>query len=180
MLKDFLNNILINLQGLELFLVQNIIMLLTSLIICLFSIRIFLKIINEKNICRQPIRESGPKNHLKEKKNTPTMGGLMIMLSAILTSILWLDLANIYILTALLVFISFATIGFIDDLIKVKGSNIKGFKGSFKIILQFLIAGIAILFLQTQDPQYLSGLVQIPFSNNEINIGILYSLSIFF
>ena len=176
MLKDFFNNIFINLQGLELFLAQTVSMLLTSLIICLFSMKLFLKIINKKNICRQPIRESGPESHLKEKKDTPTMGGLMIILSTIITCALWLDLGNIYILTTLLVFLFFAAIGFIDDLIKVKGSNIKGFRGSFKIILQFLIAGIAILFLQTQDPQYLNGLIQVPFSNYEINIGILYSL----
>ncbi len=148
----------------------------TSLLICFFSMKYFLKFINAKNICRQPIRKDGPQTHLKEKQNTPTMGGLVIILSTIITAILWIDVTNNYIASTLFIFLSFSFIGFIDDLMKVNGKNSKGFKGSIKLIIQILIVSITLIFLEHTNPIYLNNEIAIPFSNMSINIGQSYIL----
>jgi phospho-N-acetylmuramoyl-pentapeptide-transferase len=158
------------------FALKNSIIAATALLISLISMKFFLKIINEKNICLQPIRKDGPQTHIKEKKNTPTMGGLIIILATILTSIIWIDLKDNYVIATLFVFLSFCLIGFIDDFIKIKGQNTNGFKGSIKLILGFVIVGATLIFLQSTNPIYLSDEITIPFINLSIDIGQFYTL----
>ena len=67
----------------------------------------------------QYIREEGPKSHQK-KAGTPTMGGLLIVLSIVASTLLWADLRYLYVWIALLALVVFAAIGFIDDYAKVK------------------------------------------------------------
>ncbi len=98
------------------FVLQNIwlksfICLSSSYLIGFFGIKKFIYLVNEKNILRQPIREDGPESHLKAKKNTPTMGGIFIVLATLLTTVFFLDITNHYILIASFVFIAFAGIG---------------------------------------------------------------------
>ena len=158
------------------FLLQNILILITSYLICFFSMKYFLKIIDARNICRQPIRKEGPQAHLKEKKNTPTMGGLVIVFSTLLTTTFLIDISNYYIQAILFVFLAFSLIGFIDDFLKVRGQNTKGFRGSVKLIIQFFVVGSTIIFLQYQNSIYLNSSVIIPFIDKSINIGQLYIL----
>src|SRR5690242_21029001 len=66
----------------------------------------------------QHIREEGPQSHRK-KAGTPTMGGLLIVISIVISTLLWADLRNPYIWLALLGIVAFGTIGFIDDYAKV-------------------------------------------------------------
>ena len=100
----------------------------------------------------------------------------MVIFSVLLTSMLFLDFNNNYIVIIFFIFISFAVIGFIDDIVKVTGKrNVRGFKGSIKIILQFFISGIAILYLQIIDEVYLRGLVSIPFVGTTLDLGIFYT-----
>ena len=76
----------------------------------------------------QPIRADGPQTHFK-KAGTPTMGGLMILAGIVVSSLLWADLSNVYVVCTLLVTLGFGAIGFYDDYLKVTKQTEKGFSG---------------------------------------------------
>ena len=67
--------------------------------------------------CSQYIREDGPAHQAKQ--GTPTMGGIMIIFSVCISTLLWGDLTNTYVWLTLLVFIGFGAIGFVDDYLKI-------------------------------------------------------------
>ncbi|WP_419910128.1 phospho-N-acetylmuramoyl-pentapeptide-transferase [Hoeflea sp.] len=91
----------------------------------------------------QPIRADGPQTHFK-KAGTPTMGGLMILTGIIVSSVLWADLSNIYIVTTLLVALGFGAIGFYDDYLKVTQQSHRGVSGKTRLLVEFIIAGLAV------------------------------------
>jgi len=80
------------------------------------------------------------------KKDTPTMGGIIIYISVIVSVLLWADL-NTYVLTAILVFTGLALLGFVDDYLKIKHNNSKGLSGRYKIAGQLIITAAALLML---------------------------------
>src|SRR5689334_6219262 len=90
----------------------------------------------------QPIREVGPQSHLA-KRGTPTMGGLLILISLIVSVLLWMELTNPYVWACLLVTSGFGVIGWLDDYDKVKKAHHAGLSGKTRLILEFLIAGFA-------------------------------------
>ncbi len=90
----------------------------------------------------QPIREDGPQSHLA-KRGTPTMGGLMILTSLGVSSLLWMDLTNPYVWACLAVTFGFGLIGFLDDYDKVKKNSHKGVSGKVRLLAEFAIAGLA-------------------------------------
>ncbi len=90
----------------------------------------------------QPIRADGPATHFK-KAGTPTMGGLMIVSGIVGATLLWADLASVYVWTVLMVTVAFAAIGFYDDYLKVTKSSAKGFSGRIRLLLEFVVAAIA-------------------------------------
>lgn len=94
----------------------------------------------------QMIRADGPQTHL-QKKNTPTMGGVLIMLSLITSVLLWANLTNGFIWICLFVMIGLGMVGLVDDLQKVLKKNTLGFRGHYKIVLEVLICLIAGLAL---------------------------------
>jgi len=101
----------------------------------------------------QPIREDGPEGHIIKKAGTPTMGGLLILLSVVVSTLLWGDLHNKFLWVVFFVTVSFGAIGFYDDYLKVSRQNPKGFSGKIKIILEFVIAATAVYVLTTAFPQ---------------------------
>jgi phospho-N-acetylmuramoyl-pentapeptide-transferase len=90
----------------------------------------------------QPIRVDGPQSHLA-KRGTPTMGGLLILISVSISVLLWMNLANPYVWACLLVTGGFGLIGFLDDYDKVKKAHHAGLSGKMRLALEFLIAGFA-------------------------------------
>ena len=94
----------------------------------------------------QHVRVDGPKSHYK-KTGTPTMGGLLILMSLVISTLLWADLSNRYIWVVLFVTISFGFVGFLDDFMKIKSKSSDGLSSKQKIILQSLLAFIATTFL---------------------------------
>jgi phospho-N-acetylmuramoyl-pentapeptide-transferase len=90
----------------------------------------------------QPIREDGPQSHLA-KRGTPTMGGLLILISVSISVLLWMNLANPYVWACLLVTAGFGLIGWLDDYDKVKKAHHAGLSGKTRLALEFLIAGFA-------------------------------------
>jgi phospho-N-acetylmuramoyl-pentapeptide-transferase len=90
----------------------------------------------------QPIREDGPQSHLA-KRGTPTMGGLLILISVSISVLLWMNLANPYVWACLGVTAGFGLIGWLDDYDKVKKAHHAGLPGKVRLLLEFLIAAVA-------------------------------------
>jgi phospho-N-acetylmuramoyl-pentapeptide-transferase len=90
----------------------------------------------------QPIRTDGPQSHLA-KRGTPTMGGLLILISVMISVLLWMDLTNPYVWACLMVTAGFGVIGWLDDYDKVKKAHHAGLSGRTRLALEFLIAGVA-------------------------------------
>ncbi len=89
----------------------------------------------------QYIREDGPKSHQK-KAGTPTMGGVLIVVAVLVPTLLWSNLVNPYIWTALFGMMSFGAIGFWDDYLKVRRGKNLGLTGRKKFLLQCLVTGV--------------------------------------
>jgi phospho-N-acetylmuramoyl-pentapeptide-transferase len=99
----------------------------------------------------QYIREEGPQEH-KKKAGTPTMGGVLIVLSTAVPTLLWADLTNPFVLLALFALLAFAVIGFIDDYAKVSQRRNLGLTAKRKIYFQVfvsLVVGVSLLVLAT-------------------------------
>ena len=113
---------------------RGILAALTSL---MFSLLFGPKIIRRLARIRggQPIREDGPKSHFS-KAGTPTMGGSLILLTVILSSLLWGDLTNKYVWLVLAVMVCFGGIGWYDDWIKIVRRDPNGLKSRWKYLLQ--------------------------------------------
>jgi phospho-N-acetylmuramoyl-pentapeptide-transferase len=101
----------------------------------------------------QYIREEGPQEH-KKKAGTPTMGGVLIVLSTAVPVLLWADLTNAFVLIALFALIGFSVIGFIDDYAKVAKKQNLGLTSKRKFLLQVLVSmmvGVGLLELSTHS-----------------------------
>jgi phospho-N-acetylmuramoyl-pentapeptide-transferase len=101
----------------------------------------------------QFIREEGPQEH-KKKAGTPTMGGVLIVVSTAVPTLLWADLTNPFILLSLFALFGFAAIGFLDDYAKVSQGRNLGLTAKKKIYFQVfvsLVVGVSLLVLTTHS-----------------------------
>jgi phospho-N-acetylmuramoyl-pentapeptide-transferase len=114
----------------------------TALLIGLLLGPWFISYLRERQGKGQPIRADGPQTHLA-KRGTPTMGGLLILISVSISVLLWMDLKNLYVWACLLVTAGFGAIGFLDDYDKVKKAHHAGLSGKTRLALEFVIAGFA-------------------------------------
>jgi len=94
----------------------------------------------------QYIREEGPQDH-KKKAGTPTMGGVLIVLSTLVPSLLWADLRNGFVLLAMFALLAFAGIGFVDDYAKVSKQQNLGLTSKKKFALQILVSAVVAIGL---------------------------------
>ncbi len=123
----------------------------------------------------QPIRLDGPESHLLTKKGTPTMGGLMILISVTISTLLWSDLKNEYMWIVLAVTLSFGSIGFFDDYLKLTKRNSKGLSSRKKMLAQAVFSLIAVLLIQAVVTPTLASHISVPFFKNVlIDAGIFY------
>jgi len=90
----------------------------------------------------QAIRRDGPERHLA-KEGTPTMGGLLIVISIVIPTLLWANLSNPYTWIAVFVTIGYGAVGFLDDYKKVIRKDSKGLSAKWKFCFQILLAGVA-------------------------------------
>ena len=99
----------------------------------------------------QQIREEGPQAHMA-KRGTPTMGGVLIVASVIISTLLWARLTSVYVWTVILATLGFATIGFLDDYSKMAKQRSLGLTGKQKLLAQLVIAiGVwAVLYISTK------------------------------
>lgn len=119
------------------------------------------------------VREEISENHLK-KIGTPSMGGIMIIGSLLISSLLWGDLTNAYLLITMGVVFAFSLIGFIDDYLTMAKIREKGIPGKVRLILQFGITTIALLIARNYHlGEHFSDITFIPFFKDyilELNI----------
>lgn len=129
----------------------------------------------------QPIRKDGPESHIIEKAGTPTMGGVLILLSFSVATLLWARLDNMYVWIVIGVTLAFGALGFVDDYLKVTKQSADGVVGSLKLAVQFAVALLAgYLCMETLEasPEALRGMatsVPLPFLKNYvIPLGVLF------
>ena len=123
----------------------------------------------------QPIRADGPARHLIEKKGTPTMGGVLILLALTASTLLWADLGNGYVWAVLLLTLGYGGVGFVDDYLKLSRRNPKGVSARGKLVFQVglgLAAAVWITLL-TRGP-LATGLTVPVFKEVLIPLGLLY------
>jgi len=123
----------------------------------------------------QPIREDGPAGHLLTKQGTPTMGGVLILLAILISTLLWADLTNGFVWAVLLVTVGFGLVGFADDYLKLTNRSSKGLPGRAKLIAQIAIAAVATYWIGRLAPDGLSTHLAVPFLKD-----LLIDLSWFF
>ncbi len=104
----------------------------------------------------QPIRADGPETHFI-KAGTPTMGGLMILSGIIASSLIWANLGSAYVWVVLMVTLGFGAIGFYDDYLKVTKATHNGFSGRIRLLLEFLIAAIAVYSIMVNGEHNATG-----------------------
>jgi len=100
----------------------------------------------------QVIRQEGPQSH-RAKAGTPTMGGLLILTAAIVPTLLWADLTNVYVWIAVLTTAAFGGIGFADDYLKIVRRDHHGLRPRYKMGWQIavaLVVGVVLMVLQEQ------------------------------
>jgi phospho-N-acetylmuramoyl-pentapeptide-transferase len=110
----------------------------------------------------QPIREDGPETHFA-KRGTPTMGGLMILIAILSSTLLWADLRNPYVWIVLLVTTGFGVVGFADDWLKLTKRNTKGLSAREKLGAQLILALVATLAIYLTEVPPSKGALAIPF-----------------
>lgn len=123
----------------------------------------------------QPIRDDGPESHLLTKKGTPTMGGIMILFSVTVSTLLWADISNPYVWIVLLVMAGYGAIGMADDYLKLTKRNTKGLSGRAKLLLQCIIAFIAVVWAQQLSPAGYESHLTIPFFKSVLlDLGMVF------
>jgi len=122
----------------------------TALLMSLFFGRTLINGLKKWNIGQQ-IREEGPQGHIA-KRDTPTMGGLLIIASVIISTLLWAKLSGLYVWLTILATLAFGAVGFADDYLKLVKRRSLGLTGRQKLLFQLIIA-ICVwlaLYLSTQ------------------------------
>jgi len=111
---------------------------ITAMLICLVLGPWLIRRLREFQIGQQ-IREDGPSTHLN-KAGTPTMGGILILIGILVPTLLWSNLANLYVWIAVLATLCFAVVGFLDDYAKISRKRSLGMTARMKLLYQTLIA----------------------------------------
>ncbi len=152
---------------------------ITALGLSLLLGKVMIKLLQKLQI-GEKIREDGPQQH-QIKSGTPTMGGLLILFTFGLSTLLWSNLANPYIWLTLFAAVGFGLLGFADDLIKLrsgKGVSVRG-----KLVVQILLSaviGIYIIFFDASRADYATKLHVPFFKEFQPDLGLWYLLFIIF
>lgn len=124
----------------------------------------------------QPIREDGPESHVLNKAGTPTMGGLLILSALLVATLLWARWDNGYVWIVLFVTAAFGVLGFADDYSKVtKNDNYSGLSARLRLVIGFVVAGVAGVLASLLHPPELSNQLAVPVFKD-----VLFNLSIVF
>lgn len=116
----------------------------------------------------QPIRSDGPQGHLVTKQGTPTMGGVLILLALVLSTLLWADLGNGYVWATLLLTVGFGAVGAADDYLKISKRNPKGLPGKWKLVAEVVLALIVAAWVMRLTRSPLDTSLAVPFLKNAL------------
>lgn len=123
----------------------------------------------------QPIRSDGPPSHLLAKKGTPTMGGVLILLSLTISTLLWSDLKHMQVWIVLCVTIGFGILGAFDDYLKLSRKSHHGLSAKYKFLVQLSIACVAVIFSYDCTPESMKNMLAFPFTKDFLlNISYFY------
>jgi phospho-N-acetylmuramoyl-pentapeptide-transferase len=122
---------------------------LTSMVLGLLLGPLFIERMREIQYGSSNVREDTPESH-KKKSGTPSMGGVLILLSLVLSTLLFADLRSRLVWAALMVTLGYGAIGFADDWLKISKRNSKGLAGRKKLVFQVLIV-VAAYYLCLTD-----------------------------
>jgi phospho-N-acetylmuramoyl-pentapeptide-transferase len=136
---------------------------ITALIISFLIGPIIIRTLNNHRF-GEKIRKNGPDSHLR-KEGTPSMGGIIILLSIILPTILWADISNSFIITILISISIMGIIGFIDDYLKIKKNYTQGLIARYKLIGQVLLGILVCYLILNKDSSIVYNII----SNNTIS-----------
>lgn len=114
----------------------------------------------------QPIRDDGPQSHLLTKKGTPTMGGVMILGSGIISTLLWCNLSCVFVWLCILVLLIYGGTGFADDYVKVKKQTPNAMTAKMKLLLQFATAFFVVWIVSTNTPEDVRYSLTFPYFKN--------------
>lgn len=152
---------------------RSIYAILTALVIAMLLGPWIIRILKGRRVGER-IREDGPETHFT-KAGTPTMGGFIIIIAAVIPTLLWADLYSDYVWIGLASITLFALIGFYDDYVKLKGSR-HGASGKAKLVYQFAAAFVVVMMiyiLQGGDSTITK--VHVPFLKNvQPDFGLFY------
>ena len=147
---------------------------MTAMIICFLIGKPMIRWLKKKQKEGQPIRSDGPESHLK-KAGTPTMGGLMILISAGISVLLWADLSNPYVWIVAGVIIGYGLIGAADDYAKLTRRSHHGVPGRIRLLFEFGIASCAIAAYLHFTPNTIDTGLAIPFMKDFlVPLGFLF------
>ncbi|WP_417665822.1 phospho-N-acetylmuramoyl-pentapeptide-transferase [Pseudidiomarina sp.] len=156
-----------------------ILSVLTALLISLWMGPTLIKYLQRLQV-GQAVRDDGPQSHLS-KAGTPTMGGVLIIASIVLSTLLWADLTNRYVHVVLAVVIGFGLVGFIDDYRKVVQKNSRGLPARWKYFWQSLIATLAAVYLYANATIGAETQLLVPFFKDVMpQLGMMYILLAYF
>ncbi len=122
----------------------------------------------------QPIREDGPQSHLKEKKGTPTMGGLLILTTSLLSMLLFANVKLHFVWISMLVLLVYGATGFVDDYVKVKKQTPNAMTAKMKLFIQFMAAVLAVNVIAAATPNSVESQLFIPYFNWSFQLSWVY------
>lgn len=146
----------------------------TTFLLCMILGPLFIKAFRRKKMQEKAKRDDAPDldQFQESKEGTPTMGGLFIIGSIVISVLLWADLSNCYVLLTLFICVSLAILGAMDDYVKLTQKK-RGLSAGIKFVWQIILAGIvgSVIYLNP----YVSTQLDIPFFKNTIiSLGPLY------
>jgi phospho-N-acetylmuramoyl-pentapeptide-transferase len=128
----------------------------------------------------QTVREDGPESHFS-KAGTPTMGGALILVTIIITTLAWGDLASRYVWVALLVTLAFGVIGWVDDYLKLSRKDANGLAARWKYLWQSVFGLAAAWYLYTSAQSPVETELIVPFFKEvAIPLGTFYIVIAYF
>jgi phospho-N-acetylmuramoyl-pentapeptide-transferase len=145
---------------------------LTTLLLCYLLGQPIIEALRKMRV-GQSIRDDGPQRHLK-KSGTPTMGGVMIILSIVLSALLWQDLGNFKIWLCTGTLLAFGAIGYVDDYLKVTWKNSDGLPGPVKFGAQIAVALVVALILYFSGEEEITYLYVPFFKNPLVDLGVFW------
>jgi len=114
----------------------------------------------------QPIRTLGPERHILEKAGTPTMGGVLILFSLLLSTLLWADLENGFVWAVMMITAVFGGVGFVDDYLKLSRRNTKGVSKRARLGTEFAASLIGGWWIESLMPPALANHLAFPFAKD--------------